>query len=131
MPIHYTVREKANYINREEPPKYYMTAVSFNCISRTRLINHMAHNTSMTKEEARTALNSIYDSLLHFLELGFNVSLGDLGYFSLSLRSHGSPTPKDVTADKLKEIKPQFNPGKKFYRDVNKIPVHKFPSTQG
>lgn len=128
MAIHYKIRKKENYINRSEPPKYYMIANSFKCISRTLLIEHMAHNTSMTKQEARMALNSIYDSLLHFLELGFNVSIGDLGYFALSLRSQGSLTPEEVTPDKLKEIKLQFNPSKKLHRAVNKISVHKFNS---
>lgn len=128
MAIHYKIRKKANYINREEPAMYYMTAASFKCISRSLLISHMSHNTSMTKQEARTALDSIYKSLLHFLELGFNVSLGDLGYFGVSLRSHGCLNPEEVSADKLKEVKPQFTPSKKFYRDVNELPVHKFPS---
>ena len=127
MAIHYKIRKKANYINREESPKYYMTTASLKFIKRSQLIKHMSHNTSMTKEEARAALDSIYDSLLHFLELGFNVGLGDLGYFSLSLRSHGSLDPQAVTADNLKEIKPQFNPTKKFYKDINKFPVTKFP----
>lgn len=127
MVIHYKIKRKVNCINREDPPKYYMTAASFKCIDRDQLIKHMSHNTSMTKEEARMTLDTVYESVLHFLELGFNVGLGDLGHFGVSLRSRGSEDPKSVSADNLREIKPQFTPSKKFYRDVNSIPVEKFP----
>lgn len=50
MAIHYEIREKANYINRERPSVFYMAAISFKCISRRHPTNHMTHNISITEK---------------------------------------------------------------------------------
>jgi nucleoid DNA-binding protein len=60
----------------------------------------MCRHTSLTPQEASTALDYFFDSVPKFLKLSFTVGLKGLGHFYTWIRSIGSDISKQATNHK-------------------------------
>ena len=129
MAIFYRVQQRINPQDRVGDKKYYLIQRSLDYIGRKRLIEDMCSNTSLTPQEASTALDYFFDSVPKFLKLGFTVGLQGLGYFYTSIKSRGSDTLAEATAHKKLVTKVQFIAGKEFRDDINNTPIEKFPDS--
>ena len=87
----------------------------------------MVRNTSLTPMEAATGVDYLFGAIPRFLELGFTVQLGELGYFKIFIRSEGSDTADEVTPDKIRGMQLRFIPGEGIRERVKKFAVEKFP----
>ena len=130
MSIYYRVQQRINPQDPKGDKKYYLIQRSFGYIGRTKLIDDMCTNTSLTPQEASTALDYFFASIPKFLKLGYTVGLEGLGHFYTSIQSLGSDTLKEATAHKKLVTKVQFIAGKKFRDDINETPIKKFPSAK-
>ncbi|MDH8702592.1 putative histone-like DNA-binding protein [Dysgonomonadaceae bacterium PH5-43] len=127
MAVHYVVQQKRNPGDEAAPKKYYLVAKSLPAVSRKVFINDMVRNTSLTSNEAATALDYLFDVLPHYLALGHTVQLGELGYFRVTLKSEGSENPEEATPDKIKGKKLRFVCGSKIRTEISNLQVEKFP----
>ena len=127
MAVRYNVVELGNPSDQTAPKKFYLIEKSVGSINREYLIKDMVRNTSLTQMEAATGIDYLFEAIPRFLELGFIVQLGRLGYFKVSIRSEGSDVEKDATPDKIKGIRLRFIPGADIREEVNKFFVEKFP----
>ncbi len=116
---------KVHALNRELLASYYLSAKSVGSISRNELIEDMVRNTSLTKQEASTAVDYLFDPVPGFPDPGFTVKPGDIGYFKVTLRSEGSKTPEEATPDKIKGKYLRFIPGKAMRGLVKNFSVEK------
>ncbi|MCD7972039.1 MAG: HU family DNA-binding protein [Candidatus Azobacteroides sp.] len=126
MAIHYTVQEKLNPLDRDAAPKHYLVAKSLTHVDRKMLIKDMVRHTSLTVQEASTAIEYLFESIPRYLELGMTVQLGELGYFKVTLQSLGMVKEEDSTPSTLKSIHMKFIPGKEIRERVNNFPLQKW-----
>ncbi|MDL2224196.1 HU family DNA-binding protein [Bacteroidales bacterium OttesenSCG-928-M06] len=127
MPVHYVVRPRKNPQDPKAAEKFYLIAKSLSPVTRKTLIDDMVRNTSLTKHEAATGIDYLFESLPRYLELGHSVQLGELGYFRVTVTSKGSETLKEATPEKIIKKKLHFIFGKEIRNHINKIGVEKFP----
>ena len=127
MAVRYITVELESPSNRTLPKKFYLIEKSVGHIDRDYLIKDMVRNTSLTEMEAATGIDYLFSAIPRFLELGFTVQLGRLGYFKISIRSRGSDTAAEATPDKITGIRLHFYPGVDIREDVNRFSVEKFP----
>ena len=127
MAVHYCIQKRKNPSDPSAPEKYYLIQKSLGHIGKARLIDDMVRNTSLTKKEAETGVDYLFEAFPRFLELGFTVQLGRLGYFKTTIRSEGSDTLEEATHDKIKAIKLCFICGKDVRDIVDNYQVEKFP----
>lgn len=125
MSIPYIVSPYKNPENRTQT-MFRLLAKSYNRTSRQWLIEDMTQHTSLTYEEASTAIDYLFEAIPRFLRLGMTVQLGRLGYFRYTIKSEGSEDPTDVTVDKIKSIHLRFFPGEGIREEVNAFPVSKW-----
>ena len=88
----------------------------------------MVRNTSLTKKEAETRIDYLFEAFPHFLELGYTVQLGEVGYFRLTFNSEGSDTAEEVSRDKIKKTRLRFICGRNIRDLINKFSIEKFPT---
>ncbi len=127
MAIRYQVMSLSNPKDPEAPAKYYLINRNVGKVDRDYLIKDMVRHTSLTYQEASTAIDYLFESVPRLLELGFTVQLGKLGYFRLSIRSKGSDLKEEATPDKIKSIHLNFIVGREIQKEINQYAVEKFP----
>ena len=127
MSVRYVPVLLGNPMDPSEPKKFYVNSKSIGNIDRDSLIADMVRNTSLTAMEAATGIDYLFSSIPRFLELGFTVQLGALGYFLVSIKSEGSDIIDDATPDKIKSMHLRFIPGAEIRKTVNEFAVQKYP----
>jgi len=127
MAIYYFVQKKRDLKN-PEGFKYHPTIKSFGHVTRKELIEDMVRNTSLTRKEAETGIDYLFESLPRLLEGGKTVQLGELGYFRITGSSEGSDTAIEVSADKIRRVKLKFICGRDMRERINQFPIEKFPT---
>jgi len=127
MPLYYVITERENPQDRTAPGKFYLTAKSLPAVDRKTFVEDMVRNTSLTKNEATTALDYLFESLPRYIALGHTVKLGELGYFKATLKSEGELDIDDVTTDLVKRKKIHFVFGKDIRDKINNLSLEKYP----
>ena len=127
MSVRYVPTLLGNPQDETAPKKFYLLEKCIGSIDRDYLIKDMVRNTSLTQMEAATGLNYLFSAIPRFLELGFTVQIGEMGYFKISIRSEGSETLEEAIPDKIRSMHLRFVPGADIREQVNKFSVEKFP----
>jgi len=128
MSVRYVPVLLRNPIDPSAPKKYYVMGKSIGNVDRNYLIKDMVRNTSLTPMEAATGIDYLFDAIPRFLELGFTVQLGSLGYFKIGIKSEGCDTASEVNPDKIQSMHMRFLPGLEIRQRVNGFSVEKFPT---
>lgn len=127
MSIRYCVQKRKNPSDLTAPEKYYLIQKSLGHINRKELIEDMVRNTSLTRKEAETGIDYLFEAFPRFLGMGFTVQLGELGYFRTTIRSEGSDIVEEATPDKIRQIKLSFVCGNDVRDIINRFAIEKFP----
>jgi len=125
MSIRYVVKQRKNPKDPAASPKYYLINKTFAPIDRNFLIRDMVKNTSLTANEAATGIDYLFDSIPKYISLGFTVKLGNLGYFTVGIKSEGSDTEEEATPDKIKWKRLVFVAGKEIRKQINEFPAER------
>jgi len=127
MALHYVVQQRKNPRDLEAPGKHYLIAKSLPAVDRKTFVQDMVRNTSLTKNEATTALDYLFESLPRYIALGHTVKLGELGYFRATIQSTGSDSEDEATTDKVTKKRVVFIFGSELRNLISNIPLEKFP----
>ncbi len=90
-------------------------------MNKTELVEHIAHQSDISKAAATRALESIVDAVKKTLKKGGTVSLVGFGSFSVGKRAaRTGRNPRTGAAIKIKAAKvPKFRPGKTLKDHLN------------
>lgn len=127
MAIRYVIQLRSNPLKKEEDAKFYLAAKSLGSIDRKSLIEDMVRNTSLTKNEAATGIDYLFEAIPRFLALGFTVKLGELGYFKTTISCEGVDALTDATPDKVRKLRVRFIPGSLIRGFANGFHLEKYP----
>lgn len=130
MAIRYVVQPRKNPKDQAAEPKYYLISKSFDAIDRDFLIDDMVLNTSLTTHEAATGIDYLFKTIPKYISLGFNVKVGRLGYFTVAIKSDGSETEEEATADKIRKKRLVFIVGRDIRKIINDLPAEKHTKIQ-
>ena len=127
MSVRYVTALLGNPSDPSAPKKYYLIEKSLGNIDRDYLIKDMVRNTSLTAMEAATGIDYLFDAIPRFLELGFTVQIGTMGYFKVSIKSEGSDIQDEAVPDKIRRKHLRFIPGGDIRKTIDELPVEKYP----
>ncbi len=111
MSIQYRVVQKRNPQDPEAPQKFYVNAKSRGTVELEQLLESVSDATTIEPDEIRLAVYRVFQKTMEFLDMGFNVSYGDLGYFSVKVSSSGVDTEDKATPDIVRNRRVVFFPG--------------------
>ena len=126
MSIKYIIQKKANPLDRNSF-KYYPAFKSSGRVTRKELVEGMVSRASLTKQEAETAIDYLFEVLPDYLRKGNTVQLGELGYFRLTFNSEGSDTAEEVSANNVKKVKLKFICGRELREAIKHFSIEKYP----
>jgi len=126
MAVKYSVNERANPLNREDPKKWYATARSTGELTFRKLSKEIAEgSTTVSDTDVLAVLNDLTKILRRHLENGEIVRFGDFGSFQISLGSEGANTETKFNASMIKTKKVIFRPGIDLKEMLNNLKFEK------
>lgn len=100
--------------NPTAPKKYYPILRSTGRVTLRRLAERIALMSTVSTADTMAVLESLLAVVPQELGEGRIVQLGDLGSFSLRIRTEASTTEDEVTARKITSATPAFRAGRLF-----------------
>ena len=132
MGFFYKLKPIADNINRKENEVKGFTAmaVSVGTIDLPKLAEFLSERTTFTKQEVKGVLELAVDGIEYYLGLGHNVSMGDLGTFSVSAESKIVQDKGEIrgTAVNMKRI--VYRPSKAMTLRLKGIPFERVDWTR-
>jgi predicted histone-like DNA-binding protein len=125
MSLLYNITPRKNPQNRQADSLYYAFFVSRGTITLEQLLDAICADTTLSRDEARMAVNRLFEKAKEYMSLGFNVHLGELGYMHITMKSDGVAAPENATANMITDIVPRFVFGRKIRKNVKEIPLER------
>lgn len=112
-------KKKKNPSNPQGESQWHAIPVTTNRLNTRSLCKVVTRNTTTAPTEAETTFNLVCDGIVHELQQGNSVQLGELGWLRLSFGSEGV---EDVTqfdaATMIRNVKIIFTPSKTLMADI-------------
>jgi predicted histone-like DNA-binding protein len=100
--------------------RYYLRATGRQLISIDELAHKLARETALNEVSVKSVLWGLSSIIPDLLLNNYSVEIGDLGIFSVSLKSEPVATPEEATWRKIHDLKVNFRVGKKIQGQVKK-----------
>ena len=111
MAIQYTVNEKGNPLNPQQPKKWYANAKSSGYVTLRALGKEIAARSTVSPADTQAVLVALTEVLVEHLAEGKIVRLGDFGAFQVSIGSEGAETAEKFHPSMIKNNKVVFRSG--------------------
>ena len=98
--------------------QYYLRATGRRLITIDELAQKLAKETSLSEVSIKAVLWGLSSTVPDLLLDNCSVEIGDLGIFSVSLKSEPAPTPEEATWRKIRDLKVNFRVGTKIQEKV-------------
>jgi len=125
MSVKFNVVERGNPSNPAAPKKFYPSPVSTDRVEMRGVVNRVAEMSTISTPDTMAAVESLLKVIPGYISEGRIVDLGDFGSFWLRLKSSGSDTEDQVSAENVKNVLVLFRPGPEFERILDDIKFRK------
>lgn len=102
----YKVAPKKNPVDHSI--KYYAVGVTGGSVKLPQLAESISAQCTVTVHDVKAVLSALEEHILTSLLSGVSVRLGDLGSFRTTLRSEGTASVEDFSAEKITGVQIKF-----------------------
>ena len=115
----FKLTQKKNPMKKDEPAKWYAIPSVVNRLTTRTVCKVVTRNTTTAPTEAESTFNLVCDGIVHELQQGNSVQLGELGWLRLSFGSEGvEDLTKFDAASMIKNLKVIFSPSKTLLSSI-------------
>ena len=115
----FKLTQKKNPMKKDEPAKWYAIPSIVNRLTTRTVCKVVTRNTTTAPTEAESTFNLVCDGIVHELQQGNSVQLGELGWLRLSFGSEGvEDLTKFDAASMIKNLKVIFSPSKTLLSSI-------------
>ncbi len=125
MTVKFTTIERPNPQDLTAPKKHYPQIQHSGRVTVQRLAERAAEISTLSPVDVAAAIEAFLVIVPDELADGNIVSLGDFGSFRLRIRSQGSATAEEVSAQDVTKTLVAFRPGKRFKQVLDAIEYRK------
>jgi predicted histone-like DNA-binding protein len=125
MAVKYTVSERGNPLQPQQPKKWYANAKSTGDTKLRALGKEIAARSTVSPADTQAVLVALTEVLVEHLAEGKIVRLGDFGAFQVSVGSEGAETEAKFNASLIKSNKVVFRPGTDLKEMQNNLKYEK------
>ncbi|MBQ0046087.1 MAG: HU family DNA-binding protein [Prevotellaceae bacterium] len=97
-----------------KPTVYKAQQVIFPEVTYKQLVDECSNSCGVNPSQTQAVVTALIDRLVHYMEIGHPVSLGDFGSFRPQINAKCVKTAEEVTAETVVNKKIRFVPGKQF-----------------
>jgi|GEM_PF-224568 len=132
MGFFYKLKPVTDNINSKEKAVKGFTAmaVSVGTIDLPKLAEYLSERTTFTKQEVKGVLELAVDGVEYYLSLGHNVSMGDLGTFSVSAESKVVQGKDEIRGTSVDMKRIVHRPSKAMTSRLKKVPFERVDWTR-
>ena len=122
MSYHYRVVERKNTLpNAKKATAAYAVPLQIGKMSVKELSEDIADRTTLHRADVRAVLDVLSVTTLSALQRGFGVDLGELGSFTLRLRSHATEKKADFESQNIRDAKILYSPSVEMKEKLARI----------
>ena len=115
----FKLTQKKNPQDKAAPAKWYAIPSVVNLLTTRTVCKVVTRNTTTAPTEAESTFNLVCDGIVHELQQGNSVQLGELGWLRLSFGSEGvEDLTKFDAASMIKNLKVVFSPSKTLLSSI-------------
>ena len=115
----FKLTQKKNPQDKAAPAKWYAIPSVVNRLTTRTVCKVVTRNTTTAPTEAESTFNLVCDGIVHELQQGNSVQLGELGWLRLSFGSEGvEDLTKFDAASMIKNLKVIFSPSKTLLSSI-------------
>lgn len=111
MAVKYTLSERGNPLQPQQPKKWYANAKSTGDTTLRALSKEIAARSTVSPADTQAVLTALTEVLVEHLAEGKIVRLGDFGAFQVTVTSEGAEAEAKFNASMIKGSKIVFRPG--------------------
>ena len=111
MSIFLKAVQRINPSQPDEPKKWYPVQYTTKMVDESEVAMLIADETTLNPMEAAMAIRQLRKVMQRLLLDGKSVKLGDWGTFNVTLNTEGADTRKALTANNVKRVNINFQPG--------------------
>lgn len=101
----------------DKPEVYKASQINYPAVTFKQLVNECSNSCGVNPSQTQAVVTALIDRLVHYMEIGHPVKMGDFGSFKPSFRARCAKNIEDVTARTVTKKIIRFYPGKSF-RDM-------------
>lgn len=106
--------------------RYYLRATGRRLITIDELAHRLAKETSLNEVSVKSVLWGLSSAIPDLLLNNYSVEIGELGIFSVSLKSEPVASMEEATWRKIHDLKVNFRVGKKIQGKVKNARFERF-----
>lgn len=123
MPI--VVRKTTKQLSFKEgkPKVHTVQVVRFPNITSEQLVDEIVQTQGVTKTQALSVIEAYINRMVHYMEIGHGVKMGNFGIFKPTINSKSTDDATKVNAGLIQKKRILFYPGKDFRRMLSDIQI--------
>jgi predicted histone-like DNA-binding protein len=125
MRVKLKVVERRNPSNLDLPAKFYAKAITHDVIGIDEMCEMISDQCTVSESDILAVLNSLDKNISKQIKKGNLVQLGRIGSFQLSLRSAGSDSAEEVTAENVLRNRIIFRPSPRMKKELKTLSFRK------
>ncbi|MBQ4622759.1 MAG: HU family DNA-binding protein [Bacteroidaceae bacterium] len=114
MALIYEVRKTTLNFKKEKPTVYKVAAVRQQTVGFDALVKEVASSCGVHRTQSKAVVEALIDRLIHYMDLGLPVNVGELGSFKPTIRTKVKETADEVNAGNVVRRVVRFYPGKRL-----------------
>ncbi len=118
MAAYYDFLENPNPKGDGEQQPLHPRIVVKETIKTDRIVEDIAFSASITQGDMAAALSALEERLSHYLSNGYNVELGNIGYFSATLKARPVMEKSEIRSMSVSFDSINFRPTAKFRKSL-------------
>ncbi|MBQ0022315.1 MAG: HU family DNA-binding protein, partial [Prevotellaceae bacterium] len=107
----------------DKPTVYHASQVTFPAVKFNQLVKECANSCGVNTNQTKSVIDALVNRIVHYMELGHGVKMGDFGSFKPTFRSCVTQTADDANANTIKVRVIRFFPGKSFRNMLNDLEI--------
>jgi hypothetical protein len=109
--------------------RLYPRYIAKGTIPTEKLVKWMSQIGGLHPGQIHGVLTTLTDAILDFLQDGYDVQIGELGYLSVSLTGHAVQTKKEIRAESIRFKTLNFRPGTRIRKRMTMAVKERVPKS--
>lgn len=128
MALIYEVKKTTLNFKKEKPVVYKVAAVRQQTVKYDALVKEVASSCGVHRTQSKAVVEALIDRLIHYMDLGLPVNVGELGSFKPTIRTKVKETADEVNAGNVVRRVVRFYPGKRLKEMLEDLSIQTFDS---
>ena len=107
----------------EKPEVYKLRQLTFPQVTFAQLVKECSDSCGVNTAQTKAVLDALINRLVHYMEIGHGVRMGDFGSFKPVFTSKAAKTLEECDETTIRQKKVTFYPGKAFKDMLDELAI--------